>query len=442
MFRKALTLTAIVLVFGACELQAAVIDSNWVGGESGEWGNASNWSPAIVPDNGGGNTFFVTINSNYAGVDEVEVGLRQSWDVNTLDCYGVVRLESWRWYLPDVTVENGLTNHGSLALEVNIRGNVTNTAGAELEMGEHLNIYGNLYNNLGAIISIWRDDIDIEGDMVQNAGLIFVSEGGNIGEELQFNNTGEIRLFRGGCHGVIFDNNSVGIIEGSGRISSNQLTRNKGAIYASGGPLMLYSDGSIINTGTLVSRAGASLNVVLNWMSPIEANIPDVNNQGTIEINSSGVVTFNSDLRNEPNAVINLRGGTLEAPTITQSADANFAGFGSITGDILIESSAKIELTGPTNIVGDVNIPANATLEVSDGTTLITGQTTCNNGTIHMIGGRVICQGGLTNNNCHIIWEPGIYTNVADFNLDGTVNFKDFADFANTWLWQADWYTP
>lgn len=439
MFRKALTLTAIILAFSACQVQAEQISSTWVGGERGLWGQATNWDPAIVPDNGGGNTFVVIIDSSYAGVNEVEVELEYDRTIEQLDCYGAVSLESRMWYLQLLAIQNGLTNHGSLDLEIEIREDVTNKSGAELEMGEHLNIYGNLYNNLGAIIKISRDDIDIEGDMVQNAGLIFVSEGGNFGEELQFNNTGEIRLFRGGCHGVIFDNNSVGIIEGCGRISSNQLTRNKGAIYASGGPLMLYSDGSIINTGTLESRAGASLNVVLNWMSPIEANIPDVNNQGTIEINSSGVVTFNSDLRNEPNAVINLRGGTLEAPTITQSADANFAGFGGITGDVVIDPNGIIELTGPTNIVGDVTIDPNATLEISDGTTLITGQTTCNNGTIHMIGGRVICQGGLTNNNCNIIWEPGIYTNVADFNLDGTVNFKDFADFANTWLWQASW---
>jgi len=167
----------------------------------------------------------------------------------------------------------------------------------------------------------------------------------------------------------------------------------------------------------------------------------DVNNQGTIEVNAGGVA-FDCNLVNEPNGTIKLLGGTLAATSINQAPDANFSGFGQITvaSEILIESGAKIELTGPTNIVGDVNIPADATLEISDGTTLITGHTICNNGTIHMIGGRVICQGGLTKNNCNIIWEPGIYTNIADFNLDGTVNFKDYADFANTWLWQATWY--
>ena len=50
-----------------------------------------------------------------------------------------------------------------------------------------------------------------------------------------------------------------------------------------------------------------------------------------------------------------------------------------------------------------------------------------------------IPQGGLTNNG-QIIWEPGTYSNAADFNLDGQVNLKDFANFADTWLWQSGWY--
>ena len=36
MFKRVLMLTAVVLVFSACQAQAAVIDSNWVGGDGGE----------------------------------------------------------------------------------------------------------------------------------------------------------------------------------------------------------------------------------------------------------------------------------------------------------------------------------------------------------------------------------------------------------------------
>jgi hypothetical protein len=49
-----------------------------------------------------------------------------------------------------------------------------------------------------------------------------------------------------------------------------------------------------------------------------------------------------------------------------------------------------------------------------------------------------ILQGGLSS-DCEIIREPGAYTNPADFDLDGKVNIKDFAAFAETWLWQTRW---
>ena len=127
----------------------------------------------------------------------------------------------------------------------------------------------------------------------------------------------------------------------------------------------------------------------------------EVNNNDTINVNSGGGVAFDCHLVNEANGVIKLLGGTLAAISITQTPDANFVGFGSITGDILIESGAKIELTGPTNIVGDVNIPAGATLEISDGQTLITGHTTCD-GTIHLIGGTVVFQGGCDCEDCKV----------------------------------------
>ncbi|MBN2270891.1 MAG: hypothetical protein JXN61_09775 [Sedimentisphaerales bacterium] len=56
--------------------------------------------------------------------------------------------------------------------------------------------------------------------------------------------------------------------------------------------------------------------------------------------------------------------------------------------------------------------------------------------TIHMKGGRIIPQGTLSG-NYDIKWEPGLYDNIADFNLDGNVNFADYACFPDTWLWQA-----
>jgi hypothetical protein len=260
-----------------------------------------------------------------------------------------------------------------------------------------------------------------------NAGFVTTDGDWEIDDNLH--NSGEIKL-----NGVVFTvedalyNESDGVITGYGKVEAPPFC-NKGSLYASGGPLAIVIDeGTLLNTGVLSNMPVASLNII---------TMGDVNNTGIIQVNAGGGVAFDCNLVNEPNGIIKLLGGTLAATSITQSADANFTGFGSITGDVIIDHDGIIKLTGPTNIVGSVTINAGATLEIRDGQTLITGHTTCD-GTIYMKGGYVIPQGGLSG-DCNIIWEPGLYTNVADFNLDGQVNLKDFAYLANTWLWQSAW---
>jgi hypothetical protein len=166
----------------------------------------------------------------------------------------------------------------------------------------------------------------------------------------------------------------------------------------------------------------------------------DFHNSGTIDIRTGGGVAFDCNLVNDPCATIRIDGGTLAAGNIQHRADANLIGFGQIAGNLLIgPAGATVKLTGPTNIVGDVNIMSGNTLEISDGQALITGHTVCD-GTIHLIGGTVIFQGGCDCDDCNIINEPGTDRHRCDFNADGIQDFKDFACFAETWLWRASWY--
>jgi hypothetical protein len=428
MFKKLFVLMVIMFAAVVCDLQAIQIDSTWVGDSEDNWGQSSNWDPAIVPDNDG-NTFAVTIDS---GGGYVRVGLLQWRTIDQLDCYGEVELQNYTsgWIELILVDANGLTNHGYLVIEgLEINGDVTNTAGVMLEL-EDMGIEGDLYNQAGATIEVFYE---VWVDAVENAGSMVIALVGKLDVEAgTLHNTGQINIYGGACEvdDNILDNNDTGLIKGFGVLYADQLLRNKGQIYAYGGSLAISSEGELINEGVLGNYPLSSLAIQ-------PAN--DVNNQGTIEVHAGGGVAFDCNLVNDTNGIIELRGGTLAATTITQTADANFAGFGGITGDILIESGAKIELTGPMNIVGDVNIPVGATLKISDGQTLITGHTTCD-GTIHLIGGTVVFQDGCDCDGCNIINEAGIDRNHFDINADGTVNLKDFASFANTWLWQATWY--
>jgi hypothetical protein len=446
MKRQSILLAALTFVFSIYHAQADVINSRWVGGEKGSWSNASNWDPAIVPDNGGGNTFVVVIDSNSLAVEKIKIFIENnppgtSWpyDVNEVHCYGTVELTGLGLTLLDT---NGLTNHGQLEIWVgevfDIVGNVYNVEGA-LIMGGFDIEDGNLVNAVGASLINGTYEVEVEGS-IYNHGRVLSAEAGHLLANQELHNFGSINIYSAICeaHGS-FTNYEGAAIRGYGMIHSGKFFENQGLIESFGGDLILSLGLDprqtkalglrITDSGKLANAPGTSLTII--------PSVCDVNNGGTIEMNADGSMVFDCNLVNEPNAVIRLLGGTLAAETITQSACAAFEGFGGITGDVFIEANGVIDVNGPANIVGDVNIKPNATLEIRDGNTLIRGHTTCNNGTIHMIGGRVICQGGLTNNNCNIVWEPGTYTNMADFNLDGTVNFKDYTYFADVWLWKS-----
>lgn len=440
MFRKVLVLTAIVAMFSFCShARAAQMSVSWDGGGDGRsWEDPCNWDPDIVPDNADGNTFAITIDS---GTGEIEVVWEYEHTIDRLDCYGdvVLRGPLWEWTQLALVDASGLTNHGVLRIHswglefCKIQGNVTNTSGALLDLFG-AEIEGNLTNQIDATIEA-NGEVDVWDGNLVNAGLVIIGD-----HELyirqNMHNTGQVKIYTGSLGvGGILDNDANAVITGLGVIFGGQALVNNGRIFATGGDLVLATgQGTFLNSGIIGNAALTSLNVV-----GVPDPNDDANNQGTIEVNAGGGVAFDCNLVNEPNGIIKLLGSILAAISITQTADANFVGFGSITGDILIEPGAKIELTGPTNIVGDVNIPADATLEISDGQTLITGHTTCD-GTIHLKGGTVIFQGGCDCDGCTIINEAGIDRNHFDLNADGIEDFKDFAYFAETWLWQASWY--
>ncbi len=446
---KKSSVLVVAITISSISSYAATINSTWVGGAGGIWENAANWSPAIVPDNNATNTFNVTFTAVITDGNDINIGLTQSHTINRMDCNvtgddGILNFGKWTsdWIELAMVDPNGLTNYGALEIyELNISGNINNIAGASCYL-ENMEIGGNIYNQSNAILE-FEGEIEVEGEEIQgdynieNAGTIwFWGPGVNLYTDGTLNNTGQINLYAADCGANKIINSSSGVIQGFGDVGTEDdggLFQNDGLISASGGSLHIFTENNtIVNNGILRSEPGCVLHIKPQFLVPSQA---DVNNTGTIEIKPGGGMTFYCNLINQPTGQIDLLGGTLAATTITQSAGARLEGFGNIAGDVIIDPNAIVKLTGSSNVVGDVTIGTNATLEVSDGTTLATGHMT-NNGTIHMKGGRLIPQGGITNNG-NIIWEPGLYNNVADFNLDGLVNFGDFADFSQTWLWQS-----
>ena len=408
MSQRTMLLTIAMVTSLLCQLQAEVIDSNWVGGAGLAWSNPLNWQPQIVPTNSGDRKFRVNIHAATGPEEIVFVNVDGVYETDSLHISGTGTIIHAASFDPiNLFIKNELSNNGEFEIiNLNIDGELRNLENGEMDI-------------VGEVGTFWGN--------IENHGHIEVSPASELWTFLLFENFGDLAMKNAECGAeTTFDNK--GVVTGSGILYGDWSFINSGRIQTRGGDLMLDGDRFLINTGELGNTPNTSLHVTL----------PEpLNNQGLIRINAGGGVTIEASLVNEPNATVNLLGGILAATTITQKPGATFQGFGGITGDVVIDPNALIKLTGPTNIVGDVEIKPNATLEISDGTTLITGQTTCN-GTIHLKGGRIIPQGGLSG-TCNIVWEPGLYTNVADFNLDGKVNIQDFALFADTWLWQTAW---
>jgi len=388
MFASKLVLASMTAVFLLCCQVQAATTSHWNVPGDGQWGDSNSWEPTIVPDNGEV-TFDVVIDPvgdlGYYG--EVKVGLQDNHRINQLSCYGAVDLESWGgWF--ELTVESGLTNYGYLEIEkIEIKGNVTNIDGAELCLCE-MDIEGILYNEPGAMIEV-EDGVCIEskfttaGSFLVNYGTVDIIPYGELWVEDALDNTGEMNVYGGicGCDNIF---NNPGVISGFGVIGSGGVFTNYGEITAYGGSLALWCH-SLTNDGTLSNTPLSSLLIDSKY---------DVWNEGTIYARTGGGVAFGCRLVNDTNGLIELLGGTLAAAAITQTAGAEFTGFGSIAGNILIgEPGARIELTGPTNIIGNVTISGGAAFVVSAGQTMITGRTK-NDGTILQAGGTVLFTGG------------------------------------------------
>lgn len=419
MFKRVLMLMAVALVFSPCEVQAAVIDSNWVGGESGFWNDVNNWDPTTIPDNDG-NTFDVMING---GGNGAEVGLQQSRTINKLDCSGQVRLGAWTpdWVQLTLVGPSGLTNQGYLEIEeIEICGVVTNHG--MLELGE-VEIDGDLNNLAGAMLEIWREG-GAEGDL-ENAGTIEIDPSSELWVDSNSLNTGLILVYDGefGTEGTL-SNDSNGVIKGFGVITSGELLDNEGEIIAYGGPLTVaISNGPLLNSGVLANYPLASLSIRPSMETQ---SVADMNNFGTIGVEAGGGVAFDCNLVNESDGTIELLGGTLAAQNITHSEGATFYGFGTIkTNELLIESGTNPALTGPTNIVGDVNIASGAALMIRDGQTLITGHTV-NDGTILLVSGTVVFQGGYSGSGDVIDAAPssGIIIDNGDEGTSSTGSWK------------------
>jgi hypothetical protein len=356
-------------------LQAETIHSTWTGVDMDRWYDAGHWNPPRIPNNSGGTTYAVTIATESSvtidfgpdplasGPDQPNSGPGpQGTIIDQLHCTGSVAL----WIgerLLTLADPNGLVNGGRLQIDGEgvkhrIQGNVTNQATGLLQV-EHMTEIRGRVTNQGQMMIVPGSDLDT--DSLTNSGtLLIIHAVGSTEGDLTNTQEGTIR-----ASGVLY----VGS------------TLTNGGTFQACGSLALETGGRLINTGVLKNSPLASLSIgYFLGMSQ------DVNNLGTIEVNTGGGIAVDGPLVNEPNAAIVLRDGTLVASTITQSAGASFQGCGTITGNLTLAPGAQVQFTGPTRLVGNLEIGAGATLEIGNGPLYVFGAVH-NQGTIELKNG-------------------------------------------------------
>ncbi len=351
-------LALLSLGFFAVSTAAADTISTWNGG-SGNWSNAAQWNPAIVPNNNGSQAYDVSISNGTASLDT-------SPTINSLTLNGSLTtgFDPSTGQYPTLTVNRNVTVNGGIS-----------GSPAQLGLFNSLAIGGNLTNP----------------GYIKTFGSLTV--GGNL------TNSGFL-----GLTGSVRSGFSVG-----GTLS------NTGALVW-GAPEYYYpgpgtSLGGLVNSGSIFVEAGTIINVT--------HGVVDVPKQASYEIAGTlnafsglksiegpviveGDNTFGSVGNTMHNFASFTIGTTLSAP-VTATVVGNFVNSGKVV--VATEGESRPDL-GPStlNVVGTFTNRANGTLNINNpqfslnSPGALTAQTLINYGTASFQAGTTSTVGTLINN--------------------------------------------
>lgn len=391
-----LHLAALTVLATSGAAHAALVTSNWAATGSGNWATASNWNPAVVPNNGGGNTYAVVIDPGGA---RLTVNLDTSPTIESLSVFGdgILSIPGGR----TLTVREGpiIVDYGLF-----IQGSTSDLVIGKTLGGSTVTLDGE------GFVQMFTDNARIYGaadtNRLVNEGMLIRGRG-QIGVNLmRLTNMGEIRADavdaylridpRNGADGVI--NQGIMVAQKSGRLSLQDGTFNNagGTIRAEFESRVEFSNATV--TGGAVDVDGGGLLLVIGSTST------PTTFQSALTIGRSGMLQINSG------ALLKLAAG----------------GSYSNAGTILLASSGStymrvdggdISLTGGGEVV--LNPSGNGIIDGSVDTNRLTNVD-------NLIHGRgAVCNDALrmTNTGSIVADQPGqyIFVNPRD-GADGFVN--------------------
>src|SRR6267378_7422182 len=316
----------------------AIINANWNGG-TGNWSVAGDWNPNGVPNNGGGNTYNVTIDSG--GTDNV------SLDINATIASLV---------LGGNTGSSTLANQAGTAKTLTITGGLT------------INATGNLLFAAGSTLTA--------GANSTNSGLIDLEQASNLSITGNLSNSGTVETNRfngvGGANILTvsgtFTNNATGqFIVGNNNdtldVANVSTLSNSGFVYiGTGATLNLTNQANGITdvvSGSRLRVAGtfkAGANSALANLNSIEGELDLENGQSTTATPGSGTLTVSSsgilDVEGLSGATTLTVSGNLSNSGIVETNRYNSSGANSSTFTL---SGTFTNNASGQFIVGNVN---------------------------------------------------------------------------------------
>jgi hypothetical protein len=235
------------------------------GAASGNWSNTASWSPATVPNNGGGNTYDVTLLSSPAVV--ITLDINPTIDTLTLDSGSELTTNAGT-----TLTTTGLTNGGYINFAngntLTVNGATTNTGEITLYNASTANFNGN-FTNSNAFYTDGKSTATVTGTFT-NSDYVDMESSGDVLNVGTLTNNSEI---------VIGTGATLNITGGGSGITT----------VAAGSTLYVQGTLNVINGGT-PSNALASLTTVagsLIWENG--QTLTDTPIGGTLTINSGAV---------------------------------------------------------------------------------------------------------------------------------------------------------
>jgi len=407
--RLAISIAGILLILmSAGELRSqAQTAVNWLGG-NGNWGNGADWGGGVVPNNGDGKTYDVTISNSES--ETVTLNLNTTISELTLGSYATLQSVAG----DSLTIAGGgsFSNSGTLLFNttgsnvtIESGGSLTNNGTLELEAaGETLSVNGATTNSSGAILYIMGGSAATFTGNVSNSGVFAT---GFVGGGNTVNVTGT------------FTNASGAILEllGSGDVVNINTLSNSGTLILDSGTTLTITGGGNgvtdvaagttyeiggtfnVKNGSTTTAALAKLNSIegsltlsnatSNTMTPGSGTLT-ISNTGSIEVDNGTTLSLTGSVNNSGIFDTGFSGGkntVTVSGTFTNNAGAsvNLYSSGDVlnvhalsnSGALTIDAGATLNITGGgkgvTEVTPGSELTIQGTLDVKNGSTTTNG---------------------------------------------------------------------